>query len=435
MPGIFDSVELILSGSPHIVRVQAVPEIEKQSVTIHAWVRSSGAAAAARLQFTVREASTGREAGQGQCEIPAGAAEQRGQVTIPLDRCRLWSPEDPFLYELEVRGEADVLKTRFGMRSFRLDPATGRAMLNGQPYFLRGSNVTLYRFFEDAERGDKPWRESWARELHRRCKEMHWNSLRYCIGFPPESWYRIADEEGLLIQDEFPIWSVFAKPGELDGDELAAEFTEWMQERWNHPCVVIWDACNETYSAETGKAIRKVRGLDYSHRPWDNGWGEPVDAGDADEAHPYHFIFGPRRFRMDQLALDPGTKAGLLIAQPFAAEKLKRNNPLIINEYGGLWLNRDGTPTALTRDVYRYLLGPDSTSAQRRHLHARNLAAITEFFRSHRQAAAVLHFCAWGIPGLPTAARPATTGPTWRNWPGIRSSATTFATPSRRWGS
>ena len=180
----------------------------------------------------------------------------------------------------------------------------------------------------------------------------------YCIGFPPESWYRIADEEGLLIQDEFPIWSVFAKPGELDGDELDTEFAEWMQERWNHPCVVIWDACNETYSGETGKAIRKVRGLDYSHRPWDNGWGEPVDAGDADEAHPYHFIFGPRRFRMDQLALDPGTKAGLLIAQPFAAEKLKRNNPLIINEYGGLWLNRDGTPTALTRDVYRYLLGP-----------------------------------------------------------------------------
>ena len=35
---------------------------------------------------------------------------------------------------------------------------------------------------------------------------MHWNALRYCIGFPPEMWYRIADEEGILIQDEFPIW-------------------------------------------------------------------------------------------------------------------------------------------------------------------------------------------------------------------------------------
>ena len=66
--------------------------------------------------------------------------------------------------------------------------------------------MTLYRFFEDPQCGDHPWREDWVRRLHRAFKGMHWNSLRYCIGFPPEMWYRIADEEGILIQDEFPIW-------------------------------------------------------------------------------------------------------------------------------------------------------------------------------------------------------------------------------------
>ena len=45
---------------------------------------------------------------------------------------------------------------------------------------------------------------------------MHWNSVRYCIGFPPEMWYDIADEEGLLIQDEFPIWYWDKWPAELD---------------------------------------------------------------------------------------------------------------------------------------------------------------------------------------------------------------------------
>ena len=49
-PGIFDSVELILTGTPHIVRVQAVPEIEKQSVTVHAWA-SRVRAGPAKLQF------------------------------------------------------------------------------------------------------------------------------------------------------------------------------------------------------------------------------------------------------------------------------------------------------------------------------------------------------------------------------------------------
>jgi hypothetical protein len=38
-PGIFDSVELILTGDPHILRVQAVPELDKQAVTVHAWVQ------------------------------------------------------------------------------------------------------------------------------------------------------------------------------------------------------------------------------------------------------------------------------------------------------------------------------------------------------------------------------------------------------------
>lgn len=124
--------------------------------------------------------------------------------------------------------------------------------------------------------------------------------------------------------------------------------------------------------------------------------GVPV-AGDSDECHPYHFIFSPNQpFRLRDLAGDPGTKPGLLIAQPYAAEKALRKNPLIIKEYGGLWLNRDGTPTTLSQRVYDYLLEPSATTAQRRQLYARTMAAITEFFRAHRQAAGVLHFCALG---------------------------------------
>jgi len=379
IPGIFDSVELILSGSPHILRVQAVPDLEKKAVAVHAWLKE----APGKLKVVVREAASGKVAGEGEIAAAGEGPEKTGRVAIPLRDCRPWSPEDPFLYEIEARGEADVLRTRFGMRSFRLDPATGRAVLNGKPCFMRGSNVTLYRFFEDAERGDKPWREEWVRRMHRAFKGMHWNSLRYCIGFPPESWYRIADEEGFLIQDEFPIWNMHPKAGDFDADELASEYAEWMRERWNHPCVVIWDACNETRTPETGAAIRKVRGLDFSGRPWDNGWSPPVDPGDSSEQHPYHFQ-NPN-YRLAGLAADAGS-AGW--APGRAA--------VINNEYGWLWLNRDGTPTTLTRNLYRNLLGPDSSTEQRRRLYARYLAAETEFWRCRRACAAVMHFCALG---------------------------------------
>jgi hypothetical protein len=52
---------------------------------------------------------------------------------------------------------------------------------------------------EDPACGDRPWRQQWVRRLHKVFRDMHWNSARYCIGFPPEKWYDIADEEGLMV--------------------------------------------------------------------------------------------------------------------------------------------------------------------------------------------------------------------------------------------
>ena len=68
----------------------------------------------------------------------------------------------------------------------------------------------------------------------------------------------------------------------------------------------------------------------------------------------------------------------------------------VINEYGWLWLNRDGTPTTLTKKLYASLAGPDAPPSRLFPLAARLLAAETEFWRCRRQAAAVLHFCALG---------------------------------------
>ena len=65
-----------------------------------------------------------------------------------------------------------------------------------------------------------------------------------------------------------------------------------MRERWNHPCVVIWDAQNESHTAETGKALQAVRQLDLSNRPWENGWAEPQSPTDCVESHPYLFSRG-----------------------------------------------------------------------------------------------------------------------------------------------
>lgn len=396
LPGIYDKVELILTASPQLLNLQAVPDIDAQSVTVHAWVRHSGTPLATKVRFAIREAVSGRLAGDGECDLPATGEgpERSGQATLALRDCRLWSPEDPFLYEVEARSGADVFKTRFGMRSFRFDHAAGRAVLNGKPYFMRGSNVCIFRFFEDALRGDKPWNEQWVRRLHRQFRDMHWNSLRYCIGFPPELWYRIADEEGFLIQDEYPIWD--ARAVKVKRDQLVREFAEWMKERWNHPCVVIWDAQNESRGEETGTAIWAVRGLDFSKRPWDNGWGLPQDPNDSFETHPYLF-WPPGRVRtLGHLNTVFPEGSPSLVPSTGGPHANTSNNPVIINEYGSEWINRDGTPTRIGQPFYDRVLGANATPQQRRHLYARIVAAKTEYWRCHRKVAALLHFCGLG---------------------------------------
>ncbi len=390
IPGIFDSVELLLSGTPHFLHVQAAPEIATQTVRVQAVLRNAGPARSAAVTFVVREATSGRVAGRVVSDPVAMAADAEAtvDVRIPLSDCRLWSPADPFLYRLEADTGADRFTTRFGMREFRFDPVTRLAVLNGRPYFMRGSNFTLYRFFEDADCGLLPWTDGWVRLLHQRMKEMRWNTLRYCIGFPPEAWYDIADELGILIQDEFPLWRL----ADVKRGELEKEYTEWIRERSNHPSVVIWDAQNETVTPETGAALTAVRALDLSGRPWDNGWSAPQAPGDALEQHIYHF--SPWQ-SFDRFTLSDLARADRVPHSP-NHKAHEGHNAVVLNEYAWLWLNRDGSPTTLTKKFYDHALGENSTAAQRRHLYATHFAAETEFWRSHRQVAALLHFCSLG---------------------------------------
>lgn len=397
IPGIYDNVQLILSGSPHIIRVQAVPDIENKRLQVQLTLDTTSLSrdGNTNLSFIIKERKSNKIAGilTEDVKVPGSGMVN---VWIPIKDCHLWSTESPFLYNLIVKTSGDEIKTEFGMREFHFDPITKQPILNGKPYFMRGTNITLYRFFEDSACKDLPWDTTWVRGLMKSFKQFHWNSFRLCIGLAPEEWYKIADEEGFLIQNEFPVWYGGIGwnnwPKELKAKELAREYTEMIYEDWNHPSVVIWDASNETVADDDGvdqtaKAVCMVRNIDLSNRPWDNSYSSRRAPGDAYESHPYHFQNAD--FKLKDLAT---TSA---IPQGNQHENLQ-DFPVIINEYGWLWLNRDGSPTTLTKKVYKNLLGPNSTAKQRWHLYATYMAAETEFWRCHRNAAGVLIFTALG---------------------------------------
>ncbi|MCC7497742.1 MAG: hypothetical protein IT160_09205 [Bryobacterales bacterium] len=394
-PGIYDDVSLQLSDNPIIETIQAAPRIASNSVLVQTVVRNTAAGPAT---FTVthrvhlwKSAGTAGEAVPEKVTLAAGETRTL-LTTIRIPHAKLWWPEEPNLYVIESATGGDSASTRFGMREIRFDTPTRRAWLNGRIYFLRGSNITLHRFFEDPLSGTLPWNDAWVRRLLVDIpKQMHWNAFRFCIGPVPDRWLDIADEAGLLIQNEYFVWTGHTWHGKdgqtlFNADGLIKEYREWVRDNWNHPSVAIWDANNETWDPIFGeKVIPAVRGLDLSHRAWENSYNPPVGPDDPIEDHPYEFS-GMAAVRGDPFSMTTFERAGK------KGPGVMSGHAMILNEYGWLWLNRDGSPTQLTKSLYPKLLGPNSTAAQRLELNAYLLAGITEFWRAYRQYAGVLHF-------------------------------------------
>jgi hypothetical protein len=393
-PGIYDSVELRLADNAVIEDVQVAPRIAGSEIVVQTRLKNFGAARTVELSQRVSTWKGTRPIGEParqQIQLAAGEEKTLTQ-TVPVPEAVLWSPENPFLYTVETATGGDTCSTRFGMREFRFDPVTRLPMLNGNVYYLRGASITLHRFLGDPACGGLPWNEAWVRKLLVDIpKRMHWNSFRICIGPAPQKWLDVADEAGLLLQYEFPIWSDReATPTKAmrhtlwNEDDITEQLREFVRDNWNHPSVAIWDASNETrWDFLRDKLVPSVRGLDLSGRPWENGYMEPQLADDPYETHPYKFIdhvFGkaPPFFQMPDLEKPQKLPTG------WGAE-----HAAIINEYDWLWLHRDGTPTHLTRKVFDNLLGVDSTPQQRFALNGYLLGGLTEFFRAQRRYAGV----------------------------------------------
>jgi hypothetical protein len=106
---------------------------------------------------------------------------------------------------------------------------------------------------------------------------------------------------------------------------------------------------------------------------------------DTKEEHPYFFT---------------SWRKGKTLRGFGAQRPLKRPHPVILNEYGWLWLNRDGRPCTLPvkHKSYDGLIpaGVERTADVYRRTYARTLAALTEKFRADRTCAGVMHFCGLG---------------------------------------
>ena len=401
LPGIWDDVLISFTGTVKVNRLLVLPSVAGKKIIVKAQLRNLSPAQifygdamsdSVTLDIMVAEKLTGKIVASKSGRFAAKRDNiSVAEMEIPLSNFTNWSPDQPFLYVATAtlttdKGTSDQLGKQFGMRDFT---RKGKFFyLNGEKIILRGTNITLQRFFEDPDCGNLVWDKEWVKKLLVDIpKKLNWNMMRICVGIAPDFWYDIADENGLLFQNEWLYWQNHGWD-----DQIRKEYTDWVWTDGNHPSIAIWDAINENWDDYIGnKLIPELKKLDNT-RIWDSGYmtGDQMTLDEMDEPHPYQGVIS---------WIQPGANRdiyplGNLDYKPGILRNIQESSSAqLVNEYGWIWLWRNGTPSKLTVDTYNYYLGKNSTPEQNWELQAYWMELETEWLRSEPSIAGVLAFC------------------------------------------
>lgn len=401
LPGIWDDVELIISGDIQVNNTLFLPDAKNGIVTAKVRVRSflpqqimygDPKFEEVEVKVEISEKSTGKKVGQALAEMKAKRENLSiAEIPVIITNPHLWSPEDPFLYTTKTSvlldGKAiDVQEDQFGLRDFE---RRGKYFyLNDEKILLRGTNITLQRFFEDPDCGNLAWDRDWVKQLIiDDPKKINWNAMRICVGIVPDFWYDLADEYGMMFQNEWNYWQTHGWD-----EQVRAEYTNWVWSDGNHPSIIIWDAINENWDPYIGnELIPELHKLDPT-RIWDAGYMTSTEMGndEMDEPHPYE---GVRPWvDMNTYSENPYPLGDLDYRNEKTNESIESSAAQLVNEYGWIWLWRDGRPAKLTTKTYNYYLDEGSSPDANREFQAYWLQCETEWLRNIRQHAGVLAF-------------------------------------------
>ena len=273
-----------VSGIWQTVWLESVPEAHIRAVRIDA--------APERVRFAVEGASDGllriRTPENERIELPFAD----GRAELCLAEPRLWSPEDPWLYDVTVETADDRVETYFAIRTLDIRTVNGlpRLCLNGKPYFFHG--VLDQGYWSDGLL--TPASPACFADDIRAMKALGFNTLRKHLKVEPELFYYACDRLGMVVfQDmvnngDYDIHRDLELPnsGLLRLDDRAlhpepdirAEFLRAMEltvrTRGQHPCICCWTVFNEGWGQFDSQAqYERLRALDPT-RPIDttSGW-------------------------------------------------------------------------------------------------------------------------------------------------------------------
>ncbi len=192
--------------------------------------------------------------GEGEVSVPelgltirVPIASGRGEAVVPAAPQR-WSPDSPKLYDVAFRFGGDEVRERIGFRTLETEGA--RLLLNGEPVWLKGVCV-----HEDDLALGKVSGEADIRLRFRHAKELGCNFLRLTHYPHHELAARIADEEGLLLWAEVPVYWAIDFGNEATLADARNQLAELIRRDINRASVVIWGVGNENADTDARLAF------------------------------------------------------------------------------------------------------------------------------------------------------------------------------------
>ncbi len=168
--------------------------------------------------------------------------EDDDDVDFEVKNVHLWDGlKDPYLYTAKATlicngVEVDEVSTRFGCRTFKIDPEKG-FFLNGREYPLRG--VSRHQDRPDVGNALTPEMHKEDLEL---ILEMGANTIRLAHYQHSQVFYDLCDEAGLVLWAEIPYISSHMPTGY---DNTISQMKELVIQNYNHPSIVVWGLSNE----------------------------------------------------------------------------------------------------------------------------------------------------------------------------------------------
>ena len=233
--GIYRDVSLMVVSKNHFTRdyfggpgIRITPTVQgaDASVQVTTWHDGEGEVSIELLDAAGNTVATGKGP----------------DITLTIFNAHLWNGvKDPYLYSckarLVVNGTVeDETTTRFGVRSFKVDPKKG--------FFLNGKSYPLHGVSRHQDR--KGLGNAITREMHDEdmalIKEIGANTIRLAHYQHDQYFYDLCDEVGMVVWAEIPYISEHMPNGR---ENTISQMKELIIQNYNHPCIVCWGVSNE----------------------------------------------------------------------------------------------------------------------------------------------------------------------------------------------